>query len=121
MPGQMSLEQVTRLKWKRHQEVSFPDSIRNIRLIENHIYACYDGGIHVYTTSLQHVDTIKAGDKSQVCDVCNVPRGGFVVAAANGLYQHKGNGVSVNDRLAYQYVLLIARVYICSLFNYIFH
>ena len=109
-PGQMSFEQVSQMMWKRHQTATLSNSTRNIRFIENHIYACLEGGIHVYTTSLQRVDTIEAADMGDVRDVCSVPSGGFVVAATKGLYQHKDNGVSVNDRLAYQYVVLIAIV-----------
>ena len=54
------------------------------------------------------------------CDVCSVPYGGFVVAAENGLYQHKGNGESVNDRCAFGYDVLMARDCL-YLINYLYN
>ena len=105
------------MKWKRHQSLSVKSLVFNIRRINNHLYACHGDGIDVYTTTLQHVDTIKAGDMGWVYDICSVPGVGVVVAAKNGLFQFKGNGESVNDRFVFEYDVLIARVDIYSFFN----
>ena len=117
MPSEISLEQSSHIKWKRHHSFSGKFIVYNIRRINNHLYACHLGGIDVYTISLQHVDTIKASDMGVVYDMCGEPSGGFVVAATNGLFKLKGNGESVNDRIAFDCAVLIARVCIYSFFN----
>ena len=92
MPSEISLEQSSHMEWKRHHSLSVNSPIYNIRCFSDHLYACHGGGIDVYTTSLQRVDTIKAGDIGDVHDICSVPGGRFVVAATNGLFQHKDKG-----------------------------
>ena len=103
MPSEISLEQSSNMKWKRHHSLSVDSPVYSIRHINNHLYACQRDGIDVYTTNLQRVDTIKCGDMGYVRDMCSMPSRGFVVAAGNGLRQYKGKGESVNDRLALQH------------------
>ena len=88
-----SLEEARNKTWRRQHTTLTPCHVKSIRLIQNHLYACHDHGIYVYTTDLHHVDTINTTDS--VLDVCDMHKVGLIVASTNGLYHHKDNGASM--------------------------